>query len=133
MGEYPRVKDFRNLQVWWKAHELVLTVYDAPAGFPRHEIYGLTSQIRRSCASIPANIAECCGRDGDAERGRFLRMDSGSASELGYHLLPARDLDLLTPQDHSRLANEVEETKRMPTTFVKRLKGAPRQGQRSDV
>ena len=104
---------------------MVLAVYDATAGFPRHVIYGLTNQIRRSCASIPANIAEGCGRDGDAELARFLKIASGSANELDYHLLLARDLGLLTPKDHRRLAAQVEEIKLMLTTFVQRLKGAP--------
>ena len=127
VADYLYVKDFRDLQVWRKGHELVLAVYGATAGFPRHEVYGLTSQMRRSCASIPANIAEDCGRDGDAELARFLKMAAGSASELEYHLLLARDLDLLTPKEHSRLAAEVEGIKRMLTTFVKRLKALPQQ------
>ncbi|HKH12863.1 MAG TPA: four helix bundle protein [Rubrobacter sp.] len=129
MTDYPYVKGFRDLQVWRKAHALVLAVYGATAVFSRHETYGLTSQMRRSCVSIPANIAEGCGRDGDAGLARFLRMAAGSASELEYHLLLARDLHLLAPQDHRHLADEIAEIKRMLTTFVKRLKGATKQGQ----
>ena len=98
-------------------------MYDATAGFPRHEIYGLTGQIRRSCASVPTNIAEGCGRDGDAELARFLRVAAGSASELEYHLLLARDLRLLAPQDYEHLNSEVEKIKRMLSSFVKRLGG----------
>ena len=74
---------------------MTLAVYEATAGFPRGELYGLTGQIRRSCSSIPANIAEGCGRGGDAELARFLKISAGSASELEYHLLLARDLHLL--------------------------------------
>ena len=85
--------------------------------------------MRRSCASIPANIAEGCGRDGDAELARFLRLAAGSASELEYHILLARDLHLLIPEDHERLTNETNEIKRMLTTFVKRLKGTPQRAQ----
>jgi four helix bundle protein len=68
------MQDFRSLQVWPKGHQLTLAVYGAKASFPREELYGLTSQIRRSCASIPANIAEGCGRTGKAELARFLQV-----------------------------------------------------------
>lgn len=106
---------------------MTLSVYEVTAGFPRDELYGLTSQMRRSCASIPANIAEGCGRDGDAELARFLKVAAGSASELEYHLLLSRDLHLLGPEDHDHLANETEEIKRMLTTLIKRLKAPPKQ------
>lgn len=115
--------------MWRKGHGLTLAVYGVTGRFPKHELYGLTSQMRRSCASIPANIAEGCGRDGDAELARFLRLAAGSASELEYHLLLAHDLHLLTPEDHERLTNETIEIKRMLTTFVKRLKGTPQHKQ----
>ena len=74
--------------------------------------------MRRSCASIPANIAEGCGRDGDADLARFLRIALGSASELEYHLILAHDLDLLNSSDYERLMKEVTEAKRMLTSFV---------------
>ena len=84
------VKDFRELKVWQKAHQLTLTVYQLTAAFPREELYGLTSQLRRSCSSIPANLAEGCGRNGDAEFARFCSIAMGSASEVEYHLLLAQ-------------------------------------------
>jgi len=90
--------------------------------FPRDELYGLTSQIRRSASSVPANIAEGCGRDGEAELARFLRIAAGSASELEYHLLLARDLRLLKIEDYEQLAGEVTEIKRMLTSFIQKLK-----------
>ena len=65
------MKNFKELKVWVKAHQLTLAVYRATSTFPATELYGLTSQARRSCASIPANIAEGCGRNGDAELCRF--------------------------------------------------------------
>ncbi len=74
------MRDFKELKVWVKAHHLTLAVYQATSTFPATELYGLTSQIRRSCASIPANIAEGCGRSGDAELCRFLQIAMGSAS-----------------------------------------------------
>ncbi|MFQ5520928.1 MAG: four helix bundle protein [Candidatus Methylomirabilia bacterium] len=115
------MRDFRELKVWEKAHHLTLAVYNATTTFPRDELYGLTSQIRRSCASIPANIAEGCGRGGDAEFGRFLQIAMGSASELEYHLLLACDLKFLDNADYKHLASEVTEVKRMLTAFIQKL------------
>jgi four helix bundle protein len=83
------VKDFRQLKVWQKAHELTLAVYRLTATFPREELYGLRNQLRRAGSSIAANLAEGCGRNGDAELARFCSMAMGSASELEYHLLLA--------------------------------------------
>lgn len=116
------MRDFRELKVWEKSHKLTLDVYKATAGFPQEELYGLTTQIRRSCASIPANIAEGCGRDGDAELARFCRIAAGSASELEYHLLLANELNFLNPKDHGKLTTEVTEIKRMLTSFIQKLK-----------
>ena len=116
------MKDFRQLRVWEKAHHLTLAVYKATAAFPRAELYGLTSQTRRACVSIPANIAGGCGRSGDAELARFLQIAMGSASELEYHLLLARDLNLLNSSDYEHLANGVTEVKRMLTSFIQKLR-----------
>jgi four helix bundle protein len=115
------MKDFKELKVWKKAHKLTLAVYKGTRSFPKEELYGLTSQMRRSCSSIPANIAEGCGRSGDAELGRFLHIAMGSASELQYHVLLARDLSLLDELTHDRLANDVSEVKRMLVSFIKKL------------
>jgi four helix bundle protein len=116
------VKDFRELNVWQKAHQLTLAVYQITATFPREERYGLTSQLRRSCSSIPANLAEGCGRSGDAELARFCSVAMGSASELEYHLLLARDLKLIQPQEHEELARSTVELKRMLTALWQKLK-----------
>jgi len=116
------MKSFRELKVWEKGHELTLAVYKATARFPNEERYGLTSQIRRSSVSVPANIAEGCGRGSDADLARFLQIAAGSASELEYHLLLANQLDILDAPDHKRLTKEVTEVKRMLTSFIKKLK-----------
>ena len=116
------MKDFKALKVWQKAHQLILAIYVATTSFPRDELYGLTSQIRRSCASIPANIAEGCGRSGDAELGRFLHIAMGSASELEYHLLLAHELKFLNALDYERLVTDVMEVKRMLASFIQKLK-----------
>ena len=72
------MKDFRQLKVWKKSHELALAIYHITASSPREETYGLASQIRRAASSIPSNIAEGCGRDGDAEVARFCIIARGS-------------------------------------------------------
>jgi len=116
------VKDFRSLKSWSKAHDLTLKIYGVTKSFPRDEAFGLTSQLRRACASIPANIAEGCGRSGVAELARFLQIAAGSASEVEYHLLLARDLEYLTPADYERLNNDIVELKRMLTAFIQKLR-----------
>jgi four helix bundle protein len=116
------VQSFKNLKVWEKAHILTLDVYKSSKSFPRDEIYGLTSQMRRSSASIGANIAEGSCRKGDCEFGRFLQIAMGSASELEYHLLLARDLELLKSLDYERLSGEVVEVKRMLSSFLFKLR-----------
>jgi four helix bundle protein len=115
------VKDFRQLQVWQKAHQLTLAVYRVTASFPRAELYGLTTQLRRSSASIAANLAEGCGRNGDAEFARFCSIAMGSASELDYHLLLASDLKLIHATDYTDLAQQTSEVKRMLTGLLHKL------------
>jgi len=116
------VRNFREPKVWQKAHRLTLDVYKTTKTFPREEVYGLTSQIRRSAVSIPANIAEGCGRSGDAELARFLQVSMGSASELEYHLLLSHDLELLSSSNYDRLLNQLIEVKRMLTAFINKLR-----------
>jgi four helix bundle protein len=115
------VKDFRDLQVWHKAHQLTLAIYRHTAAFPREERYGLTTQLRRSSSSIAANLAEGCGRNGDAELARYCSIAMGSASELEYHLLLATDLKLLTATDHTALTDQTTEVKRMLTGLHQKL------------
>jgi four helix bundle protein len=115
------MEDFKNLTVWSKAHALTLSVYQRTRAFPKDELYGLTSQIRRSAASIGANIAEGCGRRSDPEMRRFVQIARGSASELEYHLLLARDLSLLTPDEFKLLDSGVLEVQRMLAALVQCL------------
>ena len=120
-SEAAGVKDFRELKVWQKAHQLTLAVYQVTATFPREELYGLTSQLRRSCSSIAANLAEGCGRNGDAEFARYCSIAMGSASEVEYHLLLARDLKLIKASDYQELAQRTTELKRMLTGLLQKL------------
>ena len=116
------MRDFRKLKVWEKGHRLTLDVYEVTVTFPSEELYGLTSQMRRACAAIPANVAEGCGRGSNADLARFLQIALGSASELQNHLLLAQDLAFVKPTDYERLSRDVTELKRMLTSFVKNLK-----------
>lgn len=100
----------------------MLAVYRATQAFPMEERYGLTSQVRRASASIPANLAEGCGRGSDAELSRFSQIAMGSASEVEYHLILARDLMLLDDPMFSQLIRDVQEVKRMLTAFIRSLK-----------
>ncbi|MCL5428805.1 MAG: four helix bundle protein [Chloroflexi bacterium] len=115
------MKDFRKLKVWEKSHRLALAIYQQTVGFPKTEIYGLTSQIRRA-ASIPANIAEGSGRGSDAELARFLLIAMGSASELKYHLFLAKDLEYLKEPAFLTLEKQIDEVQKMITALHKRIK-----------
>jgi four helix bundle protein len=116
------MQDFKKLKVWEKSRQLTLAIYKAAAHFPKDELYGLTSQIRRSSASIPANIAEGCGRSGKAELPRFPQVSMGSARELDYHLLLAHELGFLSPADYNQLESGVVESKRMLCSVIDKLR-----------
>ncbi len=115
------MKDFRQLQVWQRAHQFVITLYPETQKFPNEELYGLTSQLRRAAVSIPSNIAEGCGRDGDAELARFCQIAMGSASEVEYQLELARDLNFLTQDSYDTLNNSLLDLKRMLNAFIQKL------------
>ena len=116
--------DFKHLQVWRKAHEMTLDTYRVTAAFPKEELYGLTSQLRRAAASIGANIAEGCGRRSDGEMCRFLQIARGSASEAEYHFLLARDLHLLEENEFLILTRQADELQRMLTALMQTIRSA---------
>ena len=99
-----------------------VTVYEVTRSFPKEELYGLTSQLRRAAASVSANIVEGCGRRSDGDFTRFLQIARGSASELEYHLLLARDLHLLDEVKFRKLDSLVVEVQRMLTALVQRVR-----------
>ena len=115
------MKDFCQLKVWEKAHQLTMAIYQITATFPREQTYALASQMRRAASSIPSNIAEGCGRDGDAELSRFCSIARGSASELEYQILLARDLKLIQPKQYEQLSSQAVELKRMLTVLMQKL------------
>ncbi len=116
------MQDFHKLKVWEKSHRLTLDIYRVTIKFPKEELYGLTSQIRKSCASIATNITEGCGRETSNEMKRFLFIAMGSASETEYHLLLAKDLGYLSASDYETLNQEIGGIKQMLTSFIKKLK-----------
>jgi len=116
------MKDFRSLKVWEKGHHLALKIYQVTSEFPKYEIYGLTSQLRRAAVSIPTNIAEGCGRETDAELARFCQIATGSASEVEYLLLLSHDLGLIKDPEYEPYNQEVNEVKRMLISFLFKLR-----------
>jgi four helix bundle protein len=122
------MQNFRNLQVWQRAHQLTLAVYRFSDGFPSREMYGLTNQLRRSCSSIEANIAEGCGRRSDAELARFLRIAMGSATETECHLLIAHDLGFGSGDQYRPVERLLEEVKRMLHAFLETVESGRQSG-----
>ena len=116
------MQNFRKLRVWHAAHSLVLEVYRNPQLFPSDERYGLTSQLRRAAVSIAANLAEGCGRDGDADFARFVQIAMGSASEVEYHLILAHDLQYLSNPQYEQLAIQLNNVKHMLLSFLRKLR-----------
>jgi four helix bundle protein len=116
------MRDSREIKVWVKAHDLTLEIYRATNSFSKEERYSLISQMRRSSSSIPTNIAEGFGRMGDAELARFLQISLGSAAELEYQILLAKDLNLFTESKHDELAEKVIEVKRMLGGLLKKVR-----------
>lgn len=112
---------FHDLVVWQKSHALVLDLYKATLHFPQDERYALTSQLRRAATSIPANIAEGSGHDSDGDFSRFVAIALGSAAELEYHLLLARDLGYISSNDHRAFDQRLAEVKRMLVSLRRRL------------
>ena len=115
------VHDFRELKVWNKAHQLTVAIYRTTREFPREELFGLTSQMRRAASSVGANIAEGCGRRSDAELTRFLHIARGSAVELENHLLLAKDLNYLAGDKCDDFVKRADEVQQMLTAFIQQV------------
>lgn len=115
------MKNYHELKVWEKSHLLTLETYKITKTFPKTELFGITSQIRRSCVSIPANIAEGCGRNSDAEFSRVLVISMGSASELEYLIQLAHDLTYINHIEFEELTKNIVEVKKMLTSLIQKL------------
>jgi len=115
------MRDFKKLKVWQRSHQLALDVYKSTEKFPKSEQYGLMSQMRRSAVSIPSNIAEGCGKEGQAEFARYLRIAMGSANELEYQLILSHDLNYISKDIFETLSDEVNQLKKMLVVLVKKI------------
>jgi len=116
------MRNYEELMVWQKAHRMVMDIYRVTRDFPDDERFGLVSQLRRSAASIPANIAEGCGRNGDRDFTRFLSIAAGSASETHYHIFLAHDLKFINENEYIELDRQIREIKQMLHGFMQKLK-----------
>jgi four helix bundle protein len=105
--------DFTKLAVWKKAHEVALGIYRETSRWPKHELFGLTSQCRRAAVSIAANLAEGCGKNSDAELAKHSRISLGSASELSYYLILAHDLSYIARPTYDERQDALAEVRRM--------------------
>ena len=116
------MRDFHQLSVWQKSHQFTLDVYALTRAYPKEELFGLTSQIRRSSSSIATNIAEGCGRGSDADFGRFLQMAMGAASESEYQILLSFDLNYIDENQYKQMNAKVTEIKRMLSSLISKTK-----------
>jgi four helix bundle protein len=118
-GELLPAKRFEDLDIWKKAHQFVLDVYRLTESFPKHEIYGLTSQLRRASVSIPANVAEGFRKTSKAEKLRFYNISQGSLEECRYYLLLASDLDYGATNE---MRIQLEEISKMLTGYMAKIR-----------
>jgi four helix bundle protein len=112
-------KSFKDLIVWQRAHRLVLNVYKLTRSFPKEEIYGLTSQIRRSSVSVAANIAEAFKKRSNLDKARILNIAQGSLSETEYYVLLVSDLNYA---DTNNFNEQVDEVSRLLESYIKAIK-----------
>jgi four helix bundle protein len=116
------MRDFRDLVVWQQSHALTLDVYKATRAFPRDELFGLTSQLRRAVSSIPANIAEGNGRGTRKDYLKFLIIARGSLNEARYHVILAADLEYLSRSDHDRMESQFGNVSRLLAGLIRSLR-----------
>jgi four helix bundle protein len=116
------MRDFKKYNIWTLGHSFTLEVYSLTKNFPKEEIYGLTSQIRRASSSIPTNISEGCGRDSDAEFNRFLTIALGSASESEYLLILSKELNYIDTSSFEKLNSDINMIKQKIYSLKQKLK-----------
>ena len=122
------MQDYKKLKVWEKAHAFTLAVYQITAQFPRHEQYGLASQLQRCSSSVPSNIVEGCGLNSNKELLRHLHIAMGSSKEAEYQLLLAKDLGYISPATHALLDELVNAVERMLSALINTIKRGEPQG-----
>ncbi len=111
------MRDYKKLIVWERAHLLAVNVYKITKRFPKEELYGITSQIRRAVISIPTNIVEGSGRQTSKEFSRYLSIAAGSASEVEYLIMLSKELAFINEQESNPLLTEIDEIKKMLHSF----------------
>jgi four helix bundle protein len=116
------MQDYKELKVWQKSHEFVLSIYRSLSGFPKEETYNLVSQLKRASTSIPSNIAEGTGRFTPKDFAHFLQNALGSAHEVEYQLLLSKDLGFITIEMYSSLVQDINEIKAMLIMLIKRVR-----------
>jgi four helix bundle protein len=117
------MQNYKDLKVWGKAHEFTLSVYEVTKAFPKEEIYSLTNQLRRASSSIPANIAEGCGKNSQPDFANFLNIALGSANEAEYYLLLSKDLKYLKEESYIDLFKLINEIKAMLIALITKVRG----------
>jgi four helix bundle protein len=115
------MQDYKKLTVWKKSYALALSIYKISGSFPKNELYGLVSQIRRAGTSIPANIAEGCGRESNSELIYFLQIAQGSAAELETHLMLSRDLGYCKDEEFSKIEDSIDNIRKMLTSLIRTI------------
>ena len=116
------MRDFKKYDIWKLSHAFTLKIYALTKTYPKDEIYGIISQIRRASSSIPTNISEGCGRDSDAEFNRFLTIALGSASEVEYLIIISKDLNYIDENTFILLNEEINTIKRKIYSLKQKLK-----------
>jgi len=116
------MQNYKSLKVWEKAHDLAIRIYKKSGFFPKEEAYSITSQLRRAAFSIPANIAEGCGKQSDKEKTRFLSIALGSANETEYFLLASKDLGFIPMAEYNVFFDNINEIKAMLLSLIKILR-----------
>ncbi len=122
MNEEGRIREFTDLKVWQESHRLVLLVYEQTKRFPREEIFGLTSQMRRSAVSVSSNIAEGFGRQGYKEKVQFYYLSQGSLTELKNQFFIARDISYVTLDEFQKLSAQATFVHRLLQGLIKKSK-----------
>lgn len=117
----PKMRDYKKYTVWELGHEITLETYKLTKNFPNDENFGLTSQMRRASSSIPANIAEGCGRESDAEFKRFLIIAQSSASELEYFIILTKDLDYIMNKELLSIHDKVNKVRRSLNSLINKI------------
>jgi four helix bundle protein len=118
------MQNFKELKVWQKSHLMVLKIYENTRLFPKEELYGLTSQLRRSAISVPANLAEGCGKDSRADVANYFQVALGSLHETEYYILLSKDLLYVADEKYKELDEKVQEVKAMLIALIKSVRNS---------